>query len=363
MGSVPDEARMTLLEEEQEACTYAMQLASASVLPMTLKAAIELNLLEIISRGGSGAQLFPEEIVAQLPTENPDAAVMVDRILRLLASYSILTCSVVDGDGGKVRRRYGLAPVARFLTPNEDGVSIAALALMNQDKILMESWYYLKESVLQGGIPFNKAYGMTAFEYHGTDPRFNTVFNAGMSHHSTINMKKFLEIYRGFDGLGVLVDVGGGIGATLNMIISKHPSIKGINFDLPHVIADAPSFPGVEHVGGDMFESVPSGDAIFMKWILHDWSDEHCLKVLKNCWKALPEQGKVIVMEGVLPEAPETTKEAQGLFHMDMIMLAHNPGGKERTEKDFQSLAKAAGFSGFAKVSTALNVWIMEFTK
>ncbi|CAA6656104.1 unnamed protein product [Spirodela intermedia] len=300
---------MTLLEEEQEACNYAMQLASASVLPMTLKAAIELNLLEIISRGVTGAQLFPEEIVAQLPIENPDVAVMVDRILRLLASYSILTCSVVDGDGGKVRRRYGLAPVARFLTQNEDGVSMATLALMNQDKILMESWYYLKES----------AYGMTAFEYHGTDPRFNTVFNAGMSNHSTITMKKMLEIYRGFDGLGVLVDVGG-------------------------------------HVGGDMFESVPSGDAIFMK-------RRALPKGLKNCWKALPEQGKIIVMEGILPEAPETTREAQSLFQLDMIMLAHNPGGKERTEKDFQSLAKSAGFSGFAKVSTAFGVWIMEFTK
>ncbi|CAA6656519.1 unnamed protein product [Spirodela intermedia] len=155
---------------------------------------------------------------------------------------------------------------------------------------------------------------MTAFEYNGTDPRFNNLFKATMFNNSTITVKTMLEIYGGFDGLGVLMDVGGGIGATLNMIISKHPSIKGINFDLPHVIADAPSFSGVEHVGGDMFASVPSGDAIFMKWILHDWSDENCLKVLTNCWKALPDLGKVIVMESILPQTPETTREAQTLF-------------------------------------------------
>lgn len=105
--------------------------------------------------------------------------------------------------------------------------------------------YYLKDAVLEGGIPFNKAYGMTAFEYHGTDPRFNKVFNRGMSDHSTITMKKILETYKGFEGLKTVVDVGGGIGATLNMIISKYPHIKGINFDLPHVVSDAPNYPGM----------------------------------------------------------------------------------------------------------------------
>lgn len=104
----------------------------------------------------------------------------------------------------------------------------------------------MKDAVLEGGIPFNKAYGMNAFDYHGTDPRFNKVFNKGMSDHSTITMKKLLENYKGFEGLTSLVDVGGGTGAIVNTIISKYPSIKGINFDLPHVIEDAPSYPGIK---------------------------------------------------------------------------------------------------------------------
>ena len=105
--------------------------------------------------------------------------------------------------------------------------------------------YHLKDAVLEGGIPFNKAYGMNAFEYQGTDPRFNKVFNRGMADHSTITMKKLLETYKGFEGLTSVVDVGGGTGAIVNMIVSKYPLIKGINFDLPHVIEDAPQFPGM----------------------------------------------------------------------------------------------------------------------
>ncbi|KAK1273927.1 hypothetical protein QJS04_geneDACA010873 [Acorus gramineus] len=363
MGSTENISQKPREEEDEEACLYSMILASASVLPMTLKAAVELDLLEIIAAAGPGANLSPSEVASKLPTTNPEAPVMLDRILRLLASYSVLTCSVVDGEDGKVKRLYGLAPVAKYLTKNEDGVSMAPLVLMNQDKVLMESWYYLKDAVLEGGIPFNKAHGTTSFEYHGTDPRFNKVFNDGMVNHSTILLKKLLDIYKGFDNLNTLVDVGGGVGGTLKMIVSKHTNIKGINFDLPHVTDVAPFIPGVEHVGGDMFESVPTGDAIFMKWILHDWSDQHCLKLLKNCYKALPPSGKVIVVEMTLPETAGTYPAAQGNFHVDLIMLAHNPGGKERTEAEFEALAKEAGFTEFKKACFALNCWVMEFYK
>nr|QWK65126.1 flavonoid O-methyltransferase 3 [Scutellaria baicalensis] len=364
MGSTTKSvATSTTNSDEEEAFLFAMQLASASVLPMVLKSAIELDLLELIKKAGPGAFVSPAEIAAQLPTTNAEARVMLDRILRLLTTYSVLNCRLETLPDGGVERLYGLAPVCKFLTKNEDGVSMAPLLLMNQDKILMESWYHLKDAVLDGGIPFNKAYGMSAFEYHGKDPRFNKVFNQGMSGHSTITMKKILETYHGFDGLNTLVDVGGGIGATLNMIVSEHPSIKGINFDLPHVIEDAPSHSGVEHVGGDMFASVPKGDAIFMKWICHDWSDEHCIKFLKNCYDALPQNGKVILAECVLPEAPDSGLATKNVVHIDVIMLAHNPGGKERTEKEFHNLAKAAGFKEFQKVCCAYNTWIMELLK
>jgi caffeic acid 3-O-methyltransferase len=84
--------------------------------------------------------LSPSEIASQLPTTNPDAPVMLDRILRLLASYSVLTYSLRTLPDGRVERLYGLGSVCKFLSKNENGVSIAALSLMNQDKVLMESW-------------------------------------------------------------------------------------------------------------------------------------------------------------------------------------------------------------------------------
>ncbi|KAF8043880.1 hypothetical protein BT93_A2006 [Corymbia citriodora subsp. variegata] len=340
---------------DEEAKLFAMQLATASVLPMVLKAAIELDLLEIMAKAGPGAYLSPCEVASQLPTRNPDALVMLDRIFRLLASYSVLTCNLRNLPDGKVERLYCLAPVCKFLVKNEDGVCIAPLYLI--DKVFVESWYYLKDAILEGGIPFDKAHRMNVFEYLGTNPRYNKIFNQAMSDHSTITMKKILEMYNGFEGLKTVVDVGGGTGATLSMIVAKYQSIKGINFDLPHAIEDSPSYPG------DMFLSIPKGDAIFMKWICHNWRDEHCAKLLKNCYDALPVNGRVIVAEYILPVYPDPNLATKGVIHMDCIMLAHFKGGKERTEKEFEALAQGAGFQGTRVMCCAFNTHIMEFLK
>lgn len=141
MGSTGETQITPTHVNDEEANLFAMQLASASVLPMILKSALELDLLEIIAKAGPNAQISPSDIAAQIPTKNPDAAVMLDRMMRLLACYNVLTCSVRSLPDGKIERLYGLAPVAKYLVKNEDGVSIAPLNLMNQDKVLMESWY------------------------------------------------------------------------------------------------------------------------------------------------------------------------------------------------------------------------------
>lgn len=104
--------------------------------------------------------------------------------------------------------------------------------------------YHLTDSIQEGGLPFENAYGMSAFEFNGTNPRFNKVFNKGMFDSSRIIMKKVLETYTGFEGIESIVDVGGGTGAVINMIVSKYSNIKAINYDLPHVIEEAPPYPG-----------------------------------------------------------------------------------------------------------------------
>ncbi|KAK8595877.1 hypothetical protein V6N13_000557 [Hibiscus sabdariffa] len=171
-----------------------------------------------------------------------------------------------------------------------------------------------------------------------------------MINHTTLVLKNILHNYNGFKQIGCLVDVAGGLGVTLSLITYKYPSIKGINFDLPHVIQHAPAYPGVEHVGGDMFQSVPKGDAIFMK-------------LLKNCYNAIPEKGKVIVVEAVVPTVPEADACSRGVTQMDVLMMTQNTGGKERTKQEFEALASKAGFSGIKYECFVCNLSVMEFFK
>ncbi|KAK9199992.1 hypothetical protein WN944_015186 [Citrus x changshan-huyou] len=349
-------------EERDESFAYANQLVTGSVLPMTMQAAIELGVFKIIAKAGPGAKLSASEIAAQLPaTKNKDAPMMLDRILRLLASHGVVECSLDDIDGSQ--RLYGQSNVSRYFVPNKDGVSLGPLMALIQDKVFLDSWSQLKEAIIEGGVPFDRVHGTHAFEYPRLDPRFNEVFNTAMYNLSTLVIQKILEAYNGFKHIKQLVDVGGSLGNTLKAITTKYSHVKGINFDLPHVIQHAPEYPGVEHAGGDMFQSVPKGDAILMKWILHDWSDEHCLKLLKNCYKSIPEDGKVIVVESILPDLPETSTLSKRNSQIDVLMMTQNPGGKERTKHEFMTLATGAGFSGIRFECFTCNLWVMEFYK
>ncbi|XP_076953306.1 cathecol O-methyltransferase 1-like [Bidens hawaiensis] len=341
---------------------YAMELISSASLSMVLGNTLKLKVLETIAEFGPDAQLSSYDIASRLSISNPDAPNMLDRMLRLLASHSIVTCTEGVHESRPVRV-YGLALVAKYFIPNEDGASLGPFMHFVQDKVITDSWLELKDSVLKGGVPFEKAYGAQVFEYSASDARFNEVFNKAMTSHTTIVMNEILKHYCGFDDLKSVVDVGGGLGINLSMIVSKHPTLKGINFDLPHVTQRAPLHPGIEHVGGDMFKEVPQGDAIFMKWIVHDWNDDSCIKLLKNCYKALSENGKVIVVEAILPFLPNTDSSDRLNTHLDFAIMTQFSGGKERTEDEFLALAKGGGFKGIRKECRVCNFWVMEFYK
>ncbi|KAK2649938.1 hypothetical protein Ddye_017427 [Dipteronia dyeriana] len=347
-------------EEEEEYYSYASQLAMSVVLPMAMKTAIELQVFDIIAKAGPCAKLSALEITTQIPTRNPNAPTMLDRILRLLFSYRVLDCSVSDG-----KRMYGLSPVSKYFVSNDkdDGVSLSPYLVLPLQTEFLECWPLLKDAIIEGGIPFNKVHGMHFFENLAVNKKLNDVYNKAMFNHTTIVMKRTLETYKGFEPLKQLVDVGGGLGMTLALITSKYPHIKAINFDLPHVIKDAPSYPGVEHVSGDMFQSVPKGDAIFMKWILNCCGDEHCLKLLKNCYKAIPDDGKVIVMNVVMPVVPEMNDGARDSTLVHVNLLIKDDGGTERTKEEFMALATLSGFKGINFVGCVCNYYIMEFFK
>ncbi|KAH9727722.1 Flavone 3'-O-methyltransferase 1 [Citrus sinensis] len=348
-------------ENEEDTYSFAMQLAMSIVLPASMQAAAELGVFEIIAKAGPGAKLSAAQIAAQMPSRNPNTGVMLDRILRLLVTNRVLRCSL--SSAGDNQRLYSLAPVAKYFVLNQDGVSLCPLLAMAGDQAILDIWYKLADAVLQGGIPFNKVHGMGVYEYAGNDSRFNGVLNKAMLNHTSIVMNRILDSYNGFEQIKQLVDVGGGLGVTLNIITSRYPHIEGVNFDLPHVIQNAPSYPGVKHIGGNMFERIPKGDAILMKWILHNWGDEHCLTLLKNCYEAIPENGKIIIIDRMPMVTPEATAAAREASMMDIIMLMQFSGGRERTTQEFMALANKAGFNGVNYECFACNFCIIEFIK
>ncbi|KAL0438079.1 UNVERIFIED_CONTAM: Caffeic acid 3-O-methyltransferase [Sesamum latifolium] len=114
--------------EDEEAGAVALAACVSHIFPMALDAAIQLDLFEIIARAGEGAQLSPSEILFQLPTSHDGAAVVLDSLLQLLATHSLLTCSVSRLENGAIHeRRYGLAPAGKFFVGDENGVSFAQL--------------------------------------------------------------------------------------------------------------------------------------------------------------------------------------------------------------------------------------------
>lgn len=362
MGEIVEEGELAGVEDA--AWLRVIELGSLCCLPMALKAAIQLNVMDILSK--QNHMLSASQIISHMhlfPSSNPRAPISLDRILRVLACHGVLSSSLAPSHDQYVRI-YGLNEVSKYLVKNEHGASLAPMVLMNQDKVFMDTWHYLDEAVLDGTEPFTNAHGKDAFSYGQDDLRFDKLFNSAMANHTALLIQSFLDTYSGLDDVTTLVDVGGGLGSCLNMIISKHPHIKGINFDQPHVVAAAPEYPGVESVGGDMFVSIPEGDTIFMKWILHDWSDEHCVKILTNCFKALPKQGgKVIVVDALLPSAVESGARARVGYHLDILMLAYNQGGRERTRQELLTISKLAGFERMKVVSKLNECSIIELYK
>ncbi|KAI4320177.1 hypothetical protein MLD38_033683 [Melastoma candidum] len=351
-------------EVDDDPCLKALLVSAYLVFPDILHAAIHSDLFGIISSQGDGAFLSASEVASLLPSRCDDTVDILDRMMRCLSSHSLLCHKTVELKDGRLERRYGITPAGRYFCRGEDGGSIASICHVAMHHATRDAWMRVTEAVAGGGNLFLKVHGKSIFQYMKEDPQLNTYFNNAMADLSAIQTRKILEVYDGFEGITTLVDVGGGKGATLHAIISKYPSIKGINFDLPQVIEHAPAYPGIEHVGGDMFVCVPKGgDAILIKCTCHNWSDESCIKFLKNCYDSLPPKGKVVIIDFIMPEEPEESNTSKLVTLLDNRMLLQ-PGGKERTEKQFQGLCKGAGFSEFRVAARAISaLGAIEFLK
>lgn len=260
--------------------------------------------------------------------------------------------------------------MGRTLVPSgPSGASYADYVLQHHQDALVAAWPRLHEAVLDpaGPEPFARANdGVPAYAYYGRDREANQVMLRAMTGVSEPFMDALLDGYAaGFDGVATLVDVGGSSGACLEMIMRRVPTItEGVNFDLPDVVAAAPNIHGVRHVGGDMFKSIPSGDAIFMKWVLTTWTNDECTAILRNCHAALPAGGKLIACEPVVPEETDGSTRTRALLENDIfVMTTYRTLGRDRSEDEFRQLGLAAGFAVFRAIYLDPFYAVLEYNK
>jgi hypothetical protein len=277
------------------------------------------------------------------------------RLLRALASMGVF----VEGSD----QRFSLTPLADCLRSDVPG-SQWALAIMVGEEAY-RAWGELLYSVQTGKIAFDKIYGMPIFEFLSRNPEQAQVFDGAMVGVHGRETAAMLEAYD-FTGIGVLADVGGGNGSLLSAVLKKYPALRGMLYDLPGVVerakanvASAGLAGRCQLIAGSFFESVPAGaDAYLMRHIIHDWEDEKAITILRNIHRALGARGKLLLVEGVVPPGndPSFTK----LLDLTMLVM---PGGKERTEAEYQQLLTAADFRLTRIVATKAEVSVIEAEK
>ncbi|CAL4894414.1 unnamed protein product [Urochloa decumbens] len=323
---------------------------------MALKSALDLRIADAIHSHGGAATL--PQIVTTVKL-HPSKIPCLRRLMRVLASTGVLSVqnhpSSSCGGGEPV---YALTPVSRLLVGSQQNLAPITTMILHPafvSPFLELSTWFQKE--LPESCVFKHTHGQTLWEQADRDTAFDALVNDGMVSDSHFIMDIAInECASAFQGISSLVDVGGGLGAAAQAIAKAFPGVKCSVLDLDHVVANAPAGDtGVQYIAGDMFESIPPADAMFFKWVLHDWSDEECIKILKNCRKAIPpreEGGKVIIIDIVVEQGSSNSKhiETQALFDL-YIMLVN---GIERDEQEWKNIFLKAGFNDY-KISPVLG--------
>ncbi|XP_039054778.1 acetylserotonin O-methyltransferase-like [Hibiscus syriacus] len=305
-----------------------------------VKCAIELGVADVIENHGSPMPL------SQLAAALRYVPSRLQRIMRFLVHYQVFKEEPI----GQHSMGFSLTPLSRRLIKHGEKTIVPFILLMSSP-IMLGPWHSLSARVLQRGniSPFEAANGMDFWSYTEANPGHSKLFNDAMACKARLTISAIIKgCPEVFDGVQSLVDAGGGNGTAMSLLVKQFPRIRGINFDLPHVVVVAPKFGGIENVGGDMFMSIPNADAVFLMWILHDWDDEECIKILKKCREAIPEdKGKVIIVEAVLEEENKGDELEYVRLMLDMVMMTHTNKGKERSLKEWSYVLQESGFTRF----------------
>jgi ubiquinone/menaquinone biosynthesis C-methylase UbiE len=306
--------------------TVLTQLMLGSLASQAVYVAAKLGIADLLVNGAKPV----DELAKATETDAPS----LYRVLRALASLGIFT--------EQNNRIFAMTPTAEPLRSDVPN-SLRDVAIFMGEDWHWEVWGKTLHSVRTGKSAWAEIHDGQVFEYFETNPEASQIFNRAMSSFSGLATKAVVEAYD-FTGIETLIDIAGGHGRMLTGVLEAHPSMRGVLFDLPHVIAGAREVvptsvsDRLEFATGDFFASVPSGgDAYIMKHIIHDWDDERALTILKNIKKAMKPGGRVLVVEAVIAEG--NNQDFGKLLDIEMLV---SPGGKERTAAEYEELFSRA---------------------
>ena len=322
-----------------------IQMGTAVWVSGIVYAAAKLGLADQLAAGPQSAA----ELAGPMQMHAPS----LHRLMRALAGLGILS----EQDA----QRFALTTLGEALKTGAPGSARATLIAFG-GQWFSRGWSEIIYSLETGKTGFEKAFGMPLFEYLGQHLQEASHFSEAMVGFHGAEPPAVAAAYD-FAGFKTVVDVGGATGNMLAAILSEHAGPRGVLFDRPHVVRDAPALleaRGVEDrvtiEAGDFFETVPDGgDAYLLSHVIHDWNEDQCRTILGNCRKVTKPDGRLLIVEMVLPagDAPHPGKV------LDILMLVM-PGGQERTEAEYASLLAKAGFRLSRVVPTASAVSVVE---
>jgi hypothetical protein len=321
-------------------------IASSYAASSAINAVIRLSIADLLADGEMG--------VAELAKKTETNEDALYRVLRFLASLEIFT-ETED-------RVFGNSEASQTLRAGVPGSQRAMLEFVT-DPFHLHMYADMLPTIKTGKPIVEHVLGKGCFEAFEEDKEEQRRFDDAMTNLSEAAVPAVLKAYD-FSGIETLVDVAGGHAMLLTSILKEYPKMKGILFDLAHVvpgakkrIAELKMQDRCATADGDFFKEVPSGDAYIMKHIIHDWDDERAEKILRNCHKAMAKQGarKLLLVEMIMPgrDDPHSSK----FLDIEMLML---PGGRERTEEEFKMLLKKAGFELRRVVPTQSPTAVIE---
>ena len=322
-----------------------IEMASAYWISKVVYAAAKLRLADHLAAGPRSAT----ELADRTSTHAPS----LHRLMRTLASLGVLT----ERDA----QRFALTPLGEALKANALGSAHASVLTLGSP-IFVGAFERIMHSLATGETGFQAAMGMPIFNYLAQHPEEAALFSETMVGFHGAEPPAVAAAYD-FSVFETVVDVGGATGNMLAAILARHAGPRGVLFDLPHVVSGAPSLlreRGVENrvtiEAGDFFKGVPAGGgAYLLSHVIHDWNEEQCLTILGHCRKAMKPDGRLLIVEMVLP-AGDTPHPGKLL---DMVMLIV-PGGQERTEAEYTLLLAKAGFRVTRVVPTESAVSVVE---